>query len=382
MVGMEQIKEYGFDPGVQERAWRYQLDRLKLKIVYYAILLALLLLFAAFGSAGLAGLIKGFTHGPWPLNLLYTLIFALGFFILGLPFDWGGYRIEQRFLLSTQILRSWLADELKAGVINLVIFLIAFPAIYIGVSQSNIWWLIAWAIVTLFIILMGFISPLVLMPLFFKFDPLEDEELARRLKELAERAKVKIIGVFKMAAGAKTRKAVGALAGIGATRRIILSDTLLENYTAEEIETVIAHELGHHVHRDIWKGIAGFSMIALLGFYIVHLALGPFAQGLGLGRGIASLPLFLIILGGVFFILAPLRNTFSRWFEGEADQFALELAQRPEAQARVDVKLCDQNLRYAAPHPLIEFLFYDHPAGIKRVERALKFGSGSDAIDP
>ncbi|MFQ6034147.1 MAG: M48 family metallopeptidase [Candidatus Bipolaricaulia bacterium] len=382
MAEIERLKEYGFDPEAQEQARRYQLDRLRLKIVYYAILLALLLLFARFGSAGLADWIGGFAHGPWPLNVLYTLIFTVGLFLLGLPLDWWGYRIEQRYGLSTQSPRSWLADELKGGAINLIIFLIAFPAIYIGIVQSGTWWLIAWVITTMFIILMSFVAPVVLMPLFFKFEPLEDEEPAGRLKGLAERANVKIIGVFKMAAGVKTKKAVGALAGIGATRRIILSDTLLENYTPDEIETVIAHELGHHVHRDIWKRVAGFSAMTLIGFYTVHLALGPFARSLGLDRGIASLPLFLVILGGVFFILAPLRNTFSRWFEGEADRFALELARRPEAQARVDVKLCDQNLRYAAPHPVIEFLFYDHPAGIKRVERALKFRNGSDAIDP
>jgi STE24 endopeptidase len=382
MTDIERLKEYGFDPQVQERAWWYQLDRLRLKIVYYAIFLALLLLFARFGSAGLTGWIRGFAHGPWPLNVLYTLIFALGLFLVGLPLDWWGYRIEQRYKLSTQTFRSWLADELKAGVINLIIFLIAFPAIYIGVGQSGTWWLIAWAITTIFIVLMSFIAPVVLMPLFYRFEPLEDEELVAPLKELAERAKVKIIGVYKMGAAAKTRKAVGALAGIGATRRIILSDTLLENYTPEEIETVIAHELGHHVHRDIWKGIAGFSLMALIGFYIVHLTLGPFAKSLGLGKDIASLPLFLTILGGVFLLFTPLYNSFSRWFEGQADQFALELARRPEAQARVDVKLCDQNLRFAAPHPVIEFLFYDHPAGIKRVERALKFGSGSDGTGP
>ena len=382
MPDIERLKEYGFDPEAQERARRYQLDRLILKIVYYAILLALLLLFARFGSAGLADWIRSFAHGPWPLNVLYTLIFALGLFLVGLPLDWWGYRIERRYGLSTQEPRSWLGDELKAGAINLIIFLIAFPAIYIGVSQSGTWWLIAWAITTMFIVLMSFIAPVVLMPLFYRFEPLEDEGLVARLKGLAERAKVRIIGVFKMAAGVKTKRAVGALAGLGATRRIILSDTLLENYTPEEIETVIAHELGHHVHRDIWKGIASFSLMALIGFSIVHLTLGPFARSFGLGKGIESLPLFLVIFGGVLLLLMPLYNSFSRWFEGQADQFALELANKPEAQARVDVKICDQNLRYAAPHPLIEFLFYDHPAGIKRVKRALKFGRGSDGTSP
>jgi len=374
-MDVERLKGYGFNPEVQERARRYQRDRLILKAASYGILLGLILLFARCGSAELAGWIRGFVRGLWPQNALYTLIFALGLLLVGLPFDWWGYRLERRYGLSTQSPGSWLADELKGGAINLVIFLLALPGIYVGIAQTDLWWLIAWAIATLFIVLMSFIAPVVLMPLFFKFEPLEDEELAERLKELAERAKVKVLGVFKMGAAAKTKKAIGALAGLGATRRIILSDTLLENYTPEEIETVIAHELGHHVHRDIWKGIGAFSALALIGFWMVHLTLEPFARafGLGRGRGIESLPLFLVVLGGVFLLLRPLYNSFSRWFEGQADQFALELARKPEAQARLDVKLCDQNLRYAAPHPLVEFLFYDHPAGVKRVERALKF---------
>ncbi|MGQ9478280.1 MAG: M48 family metallopeptidase [Candidatus Bipolaricaulia bacterium] len=375
MKAIERLKRFSFDLEVQERARRYQLDSLKRLAGEYAALLVLLLLFARFGSGGLASWIGGFVHSLWPMNLLYTLIFALGLFLVRLPFAWWEYRLERHYGLSTQSPRAWLADELKSGAISLIIFLIAFPAIYIGLPELNLWWLITWAIATIFIILMSFISPVVLMPLFYKFAPLEDQELAKRLAGLAEKAHIKVLGVFKMGAAAKTKRAIGALTGLGATRRIILSDTLLENYTPDEIETVIAHELGHHVHRDLWKGISAFSALALLGLYIVHLTLGPFADGLGLSRRIESLPLFLIILGGVFFALSPAYNTLSRWFEGQADQFALELANKPEAQGKVMVKICDQNLRYAAPHPLIEALFYDHPAGIKRVERASRFRS-------
>lgn len=373
MSRIERLEEFGFDPKIQERARRYQLDSLKRRAGEYATLLGLLLLFAALGSGRLAGWIKGFVPGLWLGNLVYTLIFGLGLFLVGLPFDWWDYHLERHYGLSTQSPRSWFADELKGGAISLIIFLIAFPWIYTGLGQYDFWWLAAWGITTIFIILMSFIAPVILMPLFYKFEPLEDERLAGRLKGLAEKARIKVIGVFKMGAAAKTKRAIGALTGLGATRRIILSDTLLENYNPDEIEAVIAHELGHHAYRDIWRGLAAFSTMALLGLYIVHLALGPFAGAFGLTKGIESLPLFLIILGGVFFGLMPLYNTFSRWREGQADQFALELANKPEAQASLMVKICDQNLRYAAPHPLIETLLYDHPAGVKRVERANRF---------
>lgn len=373
MNRLDQLKEYGFDIGVQERAREYQRERLLLEALESIALLALLLLFAAFGSAPLSDWVSRFAQGQWSVNLLYTLIFGLGLSVASLLPSWWEYQLERRYGLSVQRPRGWLADELKSGAVILVIFLAAFPSIYLGVVRSSIWWVTTWAVTTLFIVLLSFIAPVILMPLFYKFTPLEDRELVSRLEGLVEKAGVKVLGVFKMAAGVKTRRAVGALTGIGRTRRIILSDTLLENWTPDEIETVIAHELGHHAHWDMWKLITVQSGLALLGFYLVHLALEPFAKTFGLGKDIASLPLFLIILGGVFFGLSPLTNGLSRSFEGQADQYALELARKPEAQARVLVKICDQNLRHAAPHPIVEFLVYNHPAGIRRVERARRF---------
>ena len=378
----ELLREYGFDLETQKRAHAYQLAVLRMKVVRYAALAGILLLFAAFGSGGLARALGGIGGSSWVVNALYVLVFAIGLSVINLPFDLWDHAIERRYGLSTQSSGSFLADWLKSGAINLIIFLLALPAIYIGMEESSLWWVISWAIATLFIVFMGFISPIVLMPLFFKFEPLADADLVGRLKKLAERAGVKVLGVFKMGAAAKTSRAIGALTGIGATRRIILSDTLLNNYTPEEIETVIAHELGHHAHNDIWKGIISFSTMALIALITVHFTLLPLAEALGLNGGIETLPLFLIVLGGVLTILKPLFNTLSRRFEGQADQYALELARRPEAQASVDVKLCDQNLRYAAPHPAIEFLFYDHPAGIERVRRARAFAQAESRGAP
>ncbi|RLE38868.1 hypothetical protein DRJ12_01080, partial [Candidatus Acetothermia bacterium] len=308
----ELLREYGFDLETQKRAHGYQLAVLRMKAVRYAALACLLLLFAAFGSGGLVRALGGGPASGWGLNALYVLVFAIGLSIVDLPFDLWDYSIERRYGLSTQGPKSFFADWLKSGAINLIILIIAFPAIYLGFRDSNLWWVISWAIATGFIIFMGFISPILLMPLFFKFEPLADAELVGRLKKLAERAGVKVLGVFKMKAAAKTRRATGALTGIGATRRIILSDTLLENYTPDEIETVIAHELGHHAHKDIWKGTFSFSAMAFVALLAVHLALPPLARALGLGMGIETLPLFLTILGGIFAILKPLYNTISR----------------------------------------------------------------------
>lgn len=375
------LREYGFDIAVQTRAKSYLYATLRLKSVRYALLAAGFVAFAAFGSHGLASALGCTAGSGWGANALYALVFTVGFLLVDLPFDLWGYALERRFGLSNQQMASFFSDWLKSATISAIILVGSLPSIYIGMRDSSYWWLIAWAIATIIIIFMGFISPVLLMPLFFKFEPLADDRLVGRLKELAERAGVKVLGVFKMAVAAKTSRAIGALTGIGATRRIILSDTLLDNYTEDEIETVIAHELGHHAHKDIWKGIVTFSLMGLIGLLAVRSAIAPFSRLLGLSEGIETLPLFLLIIGGVFTLLKPVFNTISRGFEGAADEYALELAHKPEAQARVDVKLCDQNLRYAAPHPIVEFLFYDHPAGIKRVRRALRF-AGKAAQNP
>lgn len=368
----EKLKKYGFDLKVQKRARQYHFDNLKLNAFDSLLSLAALLVFAWLGSACFARWVEGFLGGAWVINLMYVLIFTTGFLLFSLPFDWQGYKIERRYDLSTQKPKSWFIDQFKGNLISLIISLLALPTIYVAISWSNLWWIYGWVAGTAFTVFMGFIAPTVLMPLFYDFEPLEDKELFERLNKLAEKAGVEIVGVFKMAAGVKTKKAIGALAGIGSSRRIILSDTLLEKYTPDEIATVIAHELGHHKHNDMGKGIVQTSVMILLGFYIAHLVLGSFAGIFGLSTGIASLPVLLVTLGAIFFITSPLTNTLSRIRERTADRFALKLSGKPEAQAKVFVKLSEQNLSYVNPHPLIEFLFYDHPAAIKRVEQALE----------
>ncbi len=371
MKNEEELKKYGFDPKIQKQARRYHFENLKLNAFDSLLSLGALLVYTWLGSVGLARWVESFTSGRWVSNLMYVLIFTAGFLLLSLPFDWQSYKINRRYELSTQNPKSWFMDQFKGSLISLIISLLALPAIYIGISWSNLWWVYGWLAGTLFVIFMGFIAPTILMPLFYKFEPLEDKELTERLKKLAQRSEVKIMGVFKMAAATKTRKAIGALAGIGSSRRIILSDTMLEKYSPDEIEIVIAHELGHHKHNDMGKELIQTSIVILLGFFLAHLILEPFAGTFGLDTGIVSLPIFLIILGGMFTIASPVTNTLSRIRERKADRFALKLRDKPEVQANLFVKLSEQNLSYVNPHPLVEFLFYDHPAAIKRVKQAL-----------
>src|SRR3984893_1080436 len=193
----------------------------------------------------------------------YTLaVFVYLFFllligkVLGLGLDYYGFRLERKFQLSTQQFRSWLWDETKGFLVGLVLAAIVVELLYLMIRQSpQHWWIITWALFIVLLIVLAQIAPVVLFPIFYKFEPLDNEELKRRLIVLSERAGTRVRGVYKWHLSEKSKKANAALTGLGATRRIILADTLLDNYSDDEIEAVLAHELGHHVHRHILKSI-------------------------------------------------------------------------------------------------------------------------------
>ncbi len=162
------------------------------------------------------------------------------------------------------------------------------------------------------------------------------------------------------------------LAGLGDTRRIILSDTLLQQYTPEEIEVILAHELGHHTHRDISKLIALQGMIFLVAFYLADLALKAGVSFLGYRdiADVAVFPLLVLVLAAFSLVISPLVNCYNRRLEASADKAALELTANPGAFVIAMTKLTDQNLSVANPGRLVEVLFYDHPPYFRRVDLA------------
>ena len=198
----------------------------------------------------------------------YVLMLMLISKVLKTPLEYYGFRLEHRYNLSNQRLRSWIWDEFKGLLINLVMATVVVELLYMLIRQiPQYWWLIAWAVFLELVVLLAQLAPVVLFPIFYKFEPLENEELKRRLIVLSERAGTRVRGVYKWHLSEKSKKANAALTGLGATRRIILADTLLDNYSDDEIEAVLAHELGHHVHRHILKSIfvqAGITLLRLL----------------------------------------------------------------------------------------------------------------------
>jgi STE24 endopeptidase len=245
------------------------------------------------------------------------------------------------------------------------------------------WWLWVAGIMLIFNVLLANLAPVLLMPVFYKFVPLGDEhaDLVERLLRLAERAHTRVLGVFKFDLSRRTKAANAALTGLGNTRRIILGDTLIVEFTPDEIETVLAHELGHHVHKDIPIGIALESGMTLVGLYLASLGLSWGVAFLGFSSisDVAAMPLLLLVMGAYGLVTMPLGNAFSRWRERRADQYALRSTNNGAAYASALARLANQNLADADPEPWVEFLLYSHPALTKRISMAQGFDPSTSA---
>jgi STE24 endopeptidase len=228
------------------------------------------------------------------------------------------------------------------------------------------------AVLWLFAIVMAQLAPVLIMPLFYKFRPLDDAELVSRLTALAERAGARVRGVYVMEMSSKTTTANAMLAGLGRTRRIILGDTLLRDYTPDEIETVLAHELAHHVHNDLIKGLAEEAVLIPLTLWVAALFLNWGVSVFGF-RGIddvAALPLFVVAMTIFGLVTMPIGNYLTRRMERAADRYALDTTHNSAAFKSVMLKLANQNLSDADPPAWVRFLFYSHPPVSERVKMA------------
>jgi STE24 endopeptidase len=309
--------------------------------------------------------------------VLFALIGYIAFWLVSLPFDYyKGYVLEQRFELSTETSRGWFLDNAKASGLSLLVVLSFVYGVY-NFMWLNLtyWWFFTWLVSAFFIAVFMYVAPVLIMPLFYKFPRLKDEELLNSLTRLADKAGIKVIGVFEMKAGARTKKATAALTGVGRTRRMLLSDTFLSNFSKAETESVMGHEIGHHVYGHIWKYTMLFAGAFLPLLFIANKIVQVCSGFFGIPRvdSAASIPLLVLTLGLLYACLIPLVNTVSRRAEGQCDQYELDLVEKSDDYISAMTKLCDQNLRYAYPSPLIESLFYDHPSGKNRIDRALAY---------
>ena len=314
---------------------------------------------------------------------LVTILVMLLLAIVELPFAYyHGFVLEHRYGLSTQSRSHWLSDQAKGIGVGMLLALLGTAVVYGAMRQWPAdWWWISAAVFALATIGLAQLAPVVLLPIFYRFKPLDRPALVERLTRLGAQARTNVAGVFEWVLSSHTKKANAALAGLGRTRRILLSDTLLSDYSEDEIEVILAHELAHHVHRDLWRGIAVQALALFGGFFVASVVLKASAEALGL-RGLsdpASLPLLLLVGGAWTFLLLPLVNAISRAQERAADHYALETTRNVDAFVTAMKRLSQQNLAEEYPSPLVRWLFYSHPPIRERIEAAKAFERGQHA---
>jgi STE24 endopeptidase len=310
---------------------------------------------------------------------MYLLLLMVIGKILGGGLDYYGFRLERRYRLSTQRFRAWVWDECKELLVGLVMGSVVVELLYFTIRQwPQNWWLLAWALFMVLFVLLAQLAPVVLFPIFYKFEPLENEELRRRLVVLSERAGTRVRGVYRWKLSEKTKKANAALTGLGATRRIILADTLLDNYSAEEIEAVLAHELGHHVHRHILKSIFVQAGVTFVGFFAanwtLHYAVDHHLFNFDQISDFANLPLLALVSIVLSFVLMPALNAYSRYNERQADRYAFESISSIEPFISSMNKLAEQNLAERTPAKWVEWFFHSHPSISRRLAAAQAWG--------
>ncbi len=362
------------DANRQAQARRYASIKRRLGLFELALSAALLSILV---FTGLSRYFSGFLDLPAVASALcYFLLLMVAYTLITAPLSYyAGLALPRRYGLSRQDFKDWLADSLKSGVLSLALGIVIVAAVYWLMSLSSLWWLWAWFITMAISVLLSGLAPLVILPLFYKTRPLADGELRDRLLELATRAGLEINGVYAVEFSDKTSMANAALMGMGRTRRILLSDTLVDSYTTEEILTVMGHEMGHQRHRDALRLFVFQGLILLLTFYLAAALMRALAPALGYGgiTDAAALPLLILIIAVLGLMTAPLLATFSRYIEGQADLYTIRLTNMPDAFISAMTRLTDQNLAEAKPPRWVEVLMDDHPSYRQRVDMARRF---------
>jgi STE24 endopeptidase len=315
-------------------------------------------------------------------GLIVLAIPAAISYLTDVPWDLlSQFGVERQFGFSTITLKTWLMDQVKSLLIALILgTLLGVGLLLLIGSLGSRWWLPAWIALSLFQLLMAFVAPVLILPLFNKFEPLQDEELGDRILALARKADFPLRGVFQVDASLRSQHSNAYFTGLGKTRRIALFDTLIEQHPHQEILAVLAHEIGHWKRGHIVKGIvasvivsgAGIALSAVLldaPWLYATIGLENLHAQLGATGPVAAVGLFLIgiLVSPLGLILAPIANWFSRRHEYQADAYSLALYAHPEALEQSLIRLSEKNLSNLFPHPLVVLYRYSHPPLLERI---------------
>jgi STE24 endopeptidase len=371
------------DPALMKKMSAYTVETSRLGSVESMINSMVLLIFLFGGLLGVYDRWISSLSGSFVVaGALFALVLIGAETLLDAPFSlYRNFKIEGRYGFNAMTLKLWAADLAKSLVISAVLGTMVTATVLSIVQASPAWWwLWVWAFLLVFGIFMMYVSPYLIEPLFFKFEPVESEGLDLKIRKLMERAGLKVSRVFQVDASRRSRHSNAYFTGIGKVKRIVLFDTLVEQMSHEEILAVLAHEVGHWRKKHVLKRMVMTEVSAFLGLLIAFLLIG--ADGLPriIGLHSASFYARMVIVGFlgslVLFPLTPLFSYLSRRDEREADRFASELTGDPGALASALVRLSRENLANLYPHPWYAKMYYSHPPVIERIKALRRMKEG------
>jgi STE24 endopeptidase len=344
-------------------------------IIYIAMILVLI-----FGgwSVYLRDLAASWVENVYLQLLIFMGLLGLIFSVFSVPLSFiSGFWLEHHYNLSNQTFPAWLWEKIKAFLVGITLSLPLLLLFYYLLSSfPDTWWIWMATALFFFSVLIGRIAPVLILPIFYKFEKLDDEEIVNRMEKLAEEGNFKLDGVYRFNMSKTTKKANAAFTGLGKSKRIILGDTLLDEFSLDEIESVFAHEVGHYVHKHLTINVVIGTLNSFLSLFVANMLYNYLLKQIGFAgqADLAALPLLFLILSLISLIFSPLTNMLSRSHERQADKYALEKSSNAAAFLTAMKKLAKINLADESPHPVIEFLFHSHPSINKRIQFAQSLG--------
>lgn len=312
------------------------------------------------------------THPVWA-GLTFTGLLILLSKLVHLPFDlYDTFVLEDRYGFNRTTPKTFILDQIKTIALTVIIGGPIYALVlWFFQSFEQYAWLFAWVAVVLFQFILMFLAPVVIMPLFNKFTPLEDGELKESIEGYAQKQKFKMKGIFTMDGSKRSAKSNAFFTGFGASKRIALFDTLIENHTVAELTAVVAHEMGHYKKKHILQAIIRSIITSGIMFYLLSLFLK--SESLYAAFGLSSTPVYagLVFFGFLYtplsMVLSLIENIISRKHEFEADGYAVETYGHADAMIDALKKLSVDNLSNLTPHPFKVFMEYSHPPVLQRI---------------
>lgn len=336
-----------------------------------------LLAFQALLSGPVASMAYGASSNFYVSCLVYGSVFLAFMYLVSLPLDFiTSFVVEHRFGLSRQDLASWARDEAKSSVLSFALSILCILVFYLVLRNfPRTWWIIAALAWIFFSVILARLFPVLVIPLFYKYSPVEDARLKEKIMSLAGKTGITLTDVCQIDFSRKTRKANAALTGLGRTCKVILADTLTSEFTPDEAEVVVAHELAHFKYRHIWKLLAFSGVMTVAGLFALYLVAGKIVALTG-ARAIYDLfllPVLVLLMAFFGVVLLPAQNFFSRVLEKQADRFALDVTGRPADFIAVMRKLAEMNLADVSPSAIKKIFLYNHPPISERINMAVEW---------